>query len=120
MNFNPNTAEKTAFKSHQIVEGQWKNGKIHGYGHILFPDGNYYIGDFIDGFKDGQGIFTWHNGNKYTGYWEKNRMHGQGIFLHAKNKAEFKGFFTNGNANCSSLSKEQREKAIKCELVEDT
>jgi len=40
-----------------------------GYGLEVFPNGNYYIGDYINNRPEGEGLFKWVTGEKYKGNW---------------------------------------------------
>lgn len=50
-----------------IIEGQWKDGKIHGFGRIIDSIGNVYIGLFDQGIRHGFGRYFWSKGNIYEG-----------------------------------------------------
>ena len=41
------------------------NNKMEGKGEFTWPDGRYYIGDYVDDKKEGQGVFHWPDGRKY-------------------------------------------------------
>ena len=46
---------------------------FHGEGKIYYPNGNYYIGEFKYGLRDGKGSLFYKNGKiKYSGNYEKN------------------------------------------------
>lgn len=45
-------------------EGDWSDGKMHGYGKYLYADGGVYEGEWVDGKMHGRGIYTFPNGNK--------------------------------------------------------
>ena len=38
------------------------NSKYNGYGKMIYENGEYYIGEFIDGLKHGKGILYYKNG----------------------------------------------------------
>lgn len=84
-------------------KGEMKNGKPHGIGKEIWPDGSsyegmynsgmrtgegvfiwadksFYTGKFVDNEMQGYGIFEWSNGNKYEGMWNKSKMHGDGTY----------------------------------------
>ena len=46
------------------------NNKMEGKGEFTWPDGRYYIGDYVDDKKEGQGVFHWPDGRKYDGGWK--------------------------------------------------
>jgi hypothetical protein len=66
-------------------------------------DGATYVGQFVDGRREGLGTFTWSdkapNGqNSYEGEWVNNRKHGKGKFTYAPDpKTGFEGSVDEGN-----------------------
>ena len=61
----------------EIYEGQWCNGKLSGYGRKI---GNiaYYIGDWKDGKRHGQGTIVYSDGTTYVGAFKDDMFHGPG------------------------------------------
>lgn len=45
---------------------------------IVYPDGSRYIGEIVNGKKQGRGILTFPSGMYYTGEWVQDQRHGQG------------------------------------------
>jgi len=43
-------------------------------------DGLFYRGEFREGKKHGKGILVWPNGNQYDGMFEDDLQHGIGVF----------------------------------------
>ncbi|XP_007648049.2 MORN repeat-containing protein 1 isoform X2 [Cricetulus griseus] len=71
-------------------EGEWKGGKKHGHGKLLFKDGSYYEGEFVDGEITGEGYQYWAwSGNTYSGQFVLGEPQGHGIM---KYKAGGQGF----------------------------
>ena len=49
-------------------EGDFINNKYEGKGKYIFKDGEYYIGEWKSGLKNGKGIIYFKNGNiRYEG-----------------------------------------------------
>ncbi|CAH0559394.1 unnamed protein product [Brassicogethes aeneus] len=75
--------------------GSWnRKGLKSGGGHILFPDGTRYDGNFENGFFNGQGVLSFPDGAKYEGEFLQGWFHGHGIFLRAdgmRYEGEFRG-----------------------------
>ncbi|XP_053137478.1 MORN repeat-containing protein 1 isoform X2 [Hemicordylus capensis] len=81
-------------------EGEWKQGKKHGHGKLLFKDGSYYEGEFTDGeivgnglrywASTGHGLLTDKDGQTYQGSYHKNKRHGGGKMVF-KNGDEYEG-----------------------------
>ncbi|CAF4353126.1 unnamed protein product, partial [Adineta steineri] len=46
-------------------EGEMKDGKEHGKGHINFANGDKYTGIFVEGNITGQGVYINADGNRY-------------------------------------------------------
>ncbi|XP_018408585.1 PREDICTED: MORN repeat-containing protein 1 [Nanorana parkeri] len=77
-------------------EGEWKDGKKHGHGKLLFRDGSYYEGEFIHGEITGNGLRYWAtSGNKYSGEFEEGELHGHGV-MHYKDGGRYEGEFVFG------------------------
>ncbi|XP_039104225.1 MORN repeat-containing protein 1 isoform X2 [Hyaena hyaena] len=61
-------------------EGEWKGGKKHGRGKLLFKDGGYYEGEFVDGEITGEGCRIWaSSGNTYSGQFVLGEPQGHGV-----------------------------------------
>ena len=98
--------------------GQLEKGQRHGKGKLKFSDNNankqdYYVGDWVNDLKEGQGVFKWTSGfiyegkwrnderlhgtmiwpsgEKYEGHWRDGKRDGAGINYFADGKIEFKG-----------------------------
>mmetsp|Transcript_33550 Transcript_33550/g.58754 ORF Transcript_33550/g.58754 Transcript_33550/m.58754 type:complete len:192 (+) Transcript_33550:230-805(+) len=60
--------------------GEIKRGKPHGKGTMKYRRSNthMYIGDWVQGLKEGYGVYVWKDGDKYEGEWKKDLRHGRG------------------------------------------
>eukprot|EP00980_Cylindrotheca_fusiformis_P020639 scaffold7696_cov141-Cylindrotheca_fusiformis.AAC.9 len=56
-----------------FYEGQWRRGKYHGNGYLLFSDGSSYRGTFVDGVAHGEGEEISAEGTVKKGYWNQGR-----------------------------------------------
>ncbi|XP_023555253.1 MORN repeat-containing protein 1 [Octodon degus] len=64
-------------------EGEWKGGKKHGHGKLVFKDGSYYEGEFVDGEITGQGCRHWAwSGNTYSGQFVLGEPQGHGVMTY--------------------------------------
>jgi len=72
-----------------VGELTWSNGKYvgdivngtrNGYGRMIWSSGDKYVGQWKDGKKNGQGTYYASSGRKYVGQWKDGVRHGQGIF----------------------------------------
>ncbi|XP_074074791.1 MORN repeat-containing protein 1 isoform X2 [Macrotis lagotis] len=77
-------------------EGEWKDGKKHGHGKLLFKDGSYYEGEFVDGEIIGKGQRYWSSsGNTYSGEFFLGELQGHGIMMY-KDGGKYEGEFSHG------------------------
>jgi len=60
-----------------------------------YPDGNTYLGEYKDGYYNGQGTLTSHYGDKYVGGWKNHKRHEQGTYIYADGRVE-EGMFKKG------------------------
>nr|XP_056721386.1 MORN repeat-containing protein 1 [Euleptes europaea] len=77
-------------------EGEWKEGKKHGHGKLLFKDGSYYEGEFVNGEIVGNGFRYWaHTGNIYSGQFLYGELQGHGVMQY-KDGQRYEGNFCYG------------------------
>uniref|UniRef100_A0A8C6S1Q6 Radial spoke head 10 homolog B (Chlamydomonas) n=1 Tax=Nannospalax galili TaxID=1026970 RepID=A0A8C6S1Q6_NANGA len=84
--------------------GHWEKGIQNGFGtHTWFlkripnsqyPLRNEYIGEFVNGYRQGDGKFYYASGAMYEGEWVSNKKHGKGR-LTFKNGRVYEGLFSN-------------------------
>ena len=97
-----NCSGKT-FIGDDILEGEWLNGKIHGQGTNRFKNGNYYVGEFKFGHRDGLGTFYHRNtgsnwyGAKYVGEWKDDKQNGKGTYFFPDGRKPQTGIYVNGD-----------------------
>ncbi len=58
--------------------GEWINGKRNGYGKHVMSNLDEYEGKFVGGLRCGFGRLMYKNGDSYVGNWKDNKMFGQG------------------------------------------
>ena len=78
-----------------VYEGGYLNGRQHGYGTYIWPDGDRYEGEYRNGKKHGHGTFTWADGDRYQGEYRDAKLHGWGVFTKESGK-RYEGTWTNG------------------------
>uniref|UniRef100_A0A7N5K6Q8 MORN repeat containing 1 n=1 Tax=Ailuropoda melanoleuca TaxID=9646 RepID=A0A7N5K6Q8_AILME len=77
-------------------EGEWKGGKKHGQGKLLFKDGSYYEGEFVDGEITGKGCRLWaSSGNTYSGQFVLGEPQGRGVMKY-KAGGHYEGELSHG------------------------
>jgi hypothetical protein len=60
--------------------GEWVSAfGRHGFGHMRYPDGDEYDGEWLHDRRDGKGIYRWDDGHVYVGEWRKGRRNGRGF-----------------------------------------
>ena len=65
-----------------IYEGDFKEGKPNGIGKCVYDNGNYYIGEFLNGIKHGKGKIYYKNGHiKYEGDFREDKVQGNGKYI---------------------------------------
>lgn len=80
-------------------KGDCKKGKANGHGEARGVDS--YVGEFKNGYPDGEGKYVWRNGNWYEGTWKKGVFDGKGT-LHKEHSpandsmAALTGFWKEG------------------------
>lgn len=74
-----------------VFEGEWLNGKPHGYGKNYYPNGGYYEGTFFNGLPHGFGRFINANGDYYQGEVKFGRGNGEGRYC--AGEISFHGMF---------------------------
>ena len=62
----------------EFYEGDWANGVRHGHGKYSYANGNVYIGDFTENSITGTGRMEYHDGRVYDGDWVHGLKHGKG------------------------------------------
>jgi hypothetical protein len=67
---------------------------VNGYGKYYFSNGDYYKGDYVNGYRTGKGFYKWSNGNQYEGEFLYSTQNGKGIF-NWNNGDKYEGDFVN-------------------------
>ncbi|CAM9288247.1 unnamed protein product, partial [Ascophyllum nodosum] len=83
-----------------------EDGRISQSGLKIYPNGDRYLGDLIDGLREGQGTLTCVNGNTYRGQFKANRFHGTGYMKYGT-------LIEDGEEICGRVYKGGWEKGVK-------
>ena len=75
--------------------GEWIDGKKHGFGKMIWKDGDKYRGDWKHDLPEGKGEYNWANGNKFVGLFHLGLPSGEGVF-ETRNGDIFVGNLING------------------------
>ena len=76
-------------------EGEWKDGKRHGFGRTTWRSDDYYEGEYKDGLMNGEGFLIGQEWGKYVGGWKNDKPHGLGTFTFLDGE-KWKGEFREG------------------------
>ena len=84
------------YPSGEKYEGYFNaRGLRHGKGTYLWPNGDKYVGDWINDEATGQGIYYSREGWRYEGKFQNLVFHGAGTYYFANGKSK-KGVWLNG------------------------
>ncbi|KAE8125173.1 hypothetical protein FH972_020006 [Carpinus fangiana] len=78
------------FPNNDYYTGQWSNNFPHGQGKYLWTDGCMYVGEWTRGKTTGKGRFSWPFGATYEGEFKNGYMDGTGIYI-GSNGNSYKG-----------------------------
>ncbi|MFK7808101.1 MAG: caspase family protein [Saprospiraceae bacterium] len=83
-------AEPTSDDANELLEKDLRNcNKTRcnsGVGVYTYGDGSKWIGEFNDGFPEGQGTCYYSNGDKYVGHWKRHAPHGDGMMQYSSGR----------------------------------
>ena len=86
----------------RIFEGDYKDGRPHGRGVVVFANGGRYEGDFKDGKPHGRGVLEVASGRRYEGDFRAGLMHGRGVVVFA-NGLRYEGDFKDNEPHGSGV-----------------
>jgi len=66
------------FQDKYTCKGQWEDNRQHGTAVSVYPEGQIYDGEWVKGRYEGQGTFSSVCGSSYVGGYEFGRRHGHG------------------------------------------
>ena len=92
-NFKINNQQELKLKNGRYV-GQVVNGLREGKGIMYYNDGSRYEGDFRNNIKEGKGIYYWNDGDRYEGDFRNDKAEGKGIY-YSHNGDRYEGDFKN-------------------------
>ncbi|MGA7749044.1 MAG: hypothetical protein WCA63_02750 [Gallionella sp.] len=95
--------------------GDFLDGKKHGKGIKVMPNGDRYTGDFRDDYRDGQGIYVWGDktpwaGDRYEGEYRRDLRNGWGVYQWASGD-RYEGAWENDLRIGSSVMELRRAQA---------
>ena len=66
----------------ESYEGEFLNGKRHGFGSYFYANGSKYIGEWNNDRANGKGTMIFVSGAKYVGEVKNAKRHGQGTYFY--------------------------------------
>eukprot|EP01127_Copromyxa_protea_P020219 TRINITY_DN671_c2_g2_i3.p1 TRINITY_DN671_c2_g2~~TRINITY_DN671_c2_g2_i3.p1 ORF type:complete len:842 (+),score=187.36 TRINITY_DN671_c2_g2_i3:611-3136(+) len=81
-----------------VYEGNWTHGVLNGKGSEYSPIGPVvqYVGDYVNGVRQGSGEITYTNKDKYVGFVANGNPHGSGKYYFKATESVIEGKFNNG------------------------
>jgi hypothetical protein len=79
-----------------VYTGQCAIDSLTGIGKMKYVNGDEYSGNYVNGFRFGNGIYTWNSSDKYDGEWQDDKITGTGKYLFA-NGSYADGIFKNNS-----------------------
>ena len=80
INNNQLNYQTISYKNGERYVGQIINGLKEGKGSFYFISGDRYEGDFRNNKREGKGIYYYNNGNRYEGDFRNDKKEGKGVF----------------------------------------
>ena len=84
------------FKNGARYMGNYIEGKKNGDGVLLYPDGSKYDGFWINDLRSGYGTYTYPNGDTYQGEWSQGNRYGQGVYTYKETGSSYDGRWFQG------------------------
>lgn len=81
------------FNNGDFYTGQWVDNLPHGHGKYLWNDGCMYVGEWQKGKTVGRGRFTWPSGATYEGEFKRGYMDGKGAYTSSKEDT-YRGYWS--------------------------
>lgn len=88
-------ADQVLRTSHGSYYGEIKNGFPHGFGTMIWDDGDEYVGDWIEGRFEGVGVMIFANGDRYEGQVKNWLYDGNGIYTFSSGE-QYDGAWVDG------------------------
>ncbi len=101
---DPGSIGRASLPDSSEYEGEFKNGKFHGKGRLVWRNGSRYSGEFNEGLMEGAGVYLEKDGAKYEGEFRGGLPHGRGVYSFG-NGDVYEGDMKNGGPNgCGVIS----------------
>jgi len=80
-----------------MFEGEYKEGKKHGVGRMVFPNGDVYHGMWEGDQPNGDGTYKYSNGDMYSGAWSAGKRDGRGALVYTGDDSQLVGTWKAGS-----------------------
>jgi hypothetical protein len=78
-------------------DGNYKDGLKNGVGKMIYPNGDFYEGEWIDNKMQGEGTYTYKkSGDIYSGSWIADKKSGQGTYEFGADSSIMVGTWVDG------------------------
>ncbi|CAD8121332.1 unnamed protein product [Paramecium sonneborni] len=81
-------------KEGNLLEGTWIDNQLNGRARMIYPNGDYFVGNFLNNIANGLGKFV-NSKKQVSGFWLNNKLTGEGTEIR-KNGTIYKGQFSEG------------------------
>ncbi|XP_015228322.1 PREDICTED: alsin-like isoform X2 [Cyprinodon variegatus] len=93
---------------HDAYQGQWREGKIHGFGKYRYASGEVYEGCFCDGQRHGYGMLSSSklartSSSVFIGHWVQDRKTGYGVHDDITRGEKYMGFWLDDQRHGSAV-----------------
>jgi hypothetical protein len=111
------------YLSQPFYQGQVNSlNQYHGYGHLIYLNGNEYFGNFSHSQRSQYGKMTYANGDTYDGQWAMDQPHGHGTYTHQRTGNVYTGNWQEGKKSGTGTTyhKVSEEDAKLCRICYTT
>mmetsp|Transcript_41147 Transcript_41147/g.86419 ORF Transcript_41147/g.86419 Transcript_41147/m.86419 type:complete len:972 (+) Transcript_41147:1-2916(+) len=98
-NLRQGSGTYTEHRMGSVYNGDWRDSKRHGVGHLKLASGVEYSGEFFEDRIHGQGSMTLIDGSVYTGSFFNGLFHGRGMLEDEERSHVYFGEFENGECS---------------------
>ena len=104
---------KKIYEKSAVYEGEFNvSSQYHGHGKLTYHDGSYYLGQWENGVRCGQGEEKLYDGSFYKGSFRDDKRHGPGT-LTTPEKVEYEAVFEFGVMHGEAIRTFGKGKPIK-------
>lgn len=104
--------------SQSYYNGQMQGRYHHGEGHLIYLNGDEYVGTFSHGLREGYGKMMYQNGDVYEGSWLQGQYDGKGKYSEKRSGNVYEGNFSEGkkHGEGTTIWKISEEQSRLCQI----